>query len=102
MDAPHLPETIKTLNGHSLGHWDGDALVVDTTNFTSKTRFNGSGEKLHVVERFTRVDPKTVLYRFTVDDPETWEKSWTGVRLRQNFRARNTSAIPHCHSTSHS
>lgn len=78
MNAQHLPETIKKWNGDSVGHWDGDTLVVDTTNFTSKTRFNGSGEKLHVVERFTRVDPKTVLYRFTVDDPETWDKSWTG------------------------
>jgi hypothetical protein len=78
MNAQHLPETIKRWNGDSIGKWEGDTLVVDTTNFTSKTRFNGSGEKLHVVERFTRVDPKTILYRFTVDDPETWDRSWTG------------------------
>jgi hypothetical protein len=78
MNAEHLPQTIRRWNGDSVGRWDGDTLVVDTTNFTGKTRFNGSGEKLHVVERFTRVDPKTVLYRFTVDDPETWDRSWTG------------------------
>jgi len=78
MNAQHLPESIKRWNGDSIGHWDGDTLVVDTTNFTNKTRFNGSGEQLHVVERFTRVDPRTVLYRFTVEDPSTWDRSWTG------------------------
>jgi hypothetical protein len=78
MNAKHLPDTIKRWNGDSTGTWEGDTLVVDTTNFTDKTRFNGSGEKLHVVERFTRVDPKTILYRFTVEDPETWDRSWTG------------------------
>src|SRR5262249_2333596 len=56
----------------------GDTLVVDTTNFTGKTQFRGSSDELHVVERITRVDAKTLLYRFTIDDPETWEKPWTG------------------------
>jgi hypothetical protein len=78
MNAEHLPPTIRKWMGDSVGHWDGDTLVVDTTNFTNKTRYNGSGEQLHVVERFTRVDPKTILYRFTVEDPTTWERSWTG------------------------
>jgi hypothetical protein len=78
MNAEHLPQTIRKWMGDSVGHWEGDTLVVDTTNFTNKTRYNGSGEQLHVVERFTRVDPKTVLYRFTVEDPTTWERSWTG------------------------
>ena len=78
MNAEHLPATIRKWNGDSIGHWDGDTLVVDTTNFTGKTRFNGSGDQLHVVERFTRVDPKTVLYRFIVEDPTTWERAWTG------------------------
>ena len=58
MNAQHLPPTIRKWMGDSVGHWDGDTLVVDTTNFTNKTRFNGSGEKLHVVERFTRTDPQ--------------------------------------------
>ena len=78
MNAEHVPPAIRKWMGDSVGHWDGDTLVVDTTNFTNKTRYNGSGEQLHVVERFTRVDPKTILYRFTVEDPTTWDRSWTG------------------------
>src|SRR5262249_12784251 len=60
------------------GHWEGDTLVVETANFTSKTPFHGSSENLHVVERFTRTSPDTVLYQFTVDDPHTWGKPWSG------------------------
>jgi len=78
MNAEHLPPTVRKWMGDSIGHWEGDTLVVDTTNFTNKTQFRGSGENLHVVERFTRVDPKTILYRFTIDDPSTWDRSWTG------------------------
>ena len=57
---------------------EGDTLVVDTTNFTDKTGFRGSTPNLHVIERFTRVDGQTLLYRFTIDDPQTWTKPWTG------------------------
>jgi hypothetical protein len=64
--------------GESRGRWEGDTLVVDTTNFSEKTRFRGSTPNLHIVERFTRVDPKTLLYRFTIEDPDTWTKPWTG------------------------
>jgi hypothetical protein len=78
MNAEHLPPTIRKWMGDSVGHWEGDTLVVDTTNFTNKTRFNGSAEQLHVVERFTRTDPHTILYRFAVEDPTTWDRSWTG------------------------
>jgi len=78
MNAEHLPPTVRKWMGDSVGRWEGDTLVVDTTNFTNKTQFRGSSENLHVVERFTRVDPKTILYRFTVDDPSTWDRSWTG------------------------
>jgi hypothetical protein len=78
MNAEHLPKNIRLWLGDSVGHWDGDTLVVDTTNFTNKTRFRGSGENLHVVERFTRLDERTLLYRFTIDDPTTWTKAWTG------------------------
>jgi hypothetical protein len=78
MNAQHLPPTIRRWMGDSVGHWEGDTLVVDTTNFNDKTRFRGSTESLHVVERFTRIDDKTLLYHFTVEDPQTWGKPWTG------------------------
>ncbi|HYL39144.1 MAG TPA: hypothetical protein VEV17_24715 [Bryobacteraceae bacterium] len=78
MNAQHLPKTYRLWLGDSVGHWEGDTLVVDTTNFSDKTRFYGSTENLHVIERFTRVDDKTLLYRFTIDDPSTWTKPWTG------------------------
>ncbi len=78
MNASHLDKKFRLWLGDSVGHWEGDTLVVDTTNFTDKTRFHGSTENLHVIERFTRLDNKTLLYRFTVEDPDTWDRSWTG------------------------
>src|SRR6266849_8283516 len=78
MNAQHLPKAIRRWMGDSVGHWEGDTLVIDTTNFTDKTRFRGSTEKLHVVERFSRVDDKTLLYRFTLEDTDTWDRPWTG------------------------
>ncbi len=74
---PHVSPRIRQWPGHSTGRWDGDTLVVDTTNFTDKTGFQGSGDALHVVERFTRVDADTILYEFTVDDPGTWSSPWS-------------------------
>jgi hypothetical protein len=78
MNAQHLRKTISRWMGDSVGHWEGDTLVIDTTNFNDKTRFRGSTEHLHVVERLTRVDAKNLLYRFTVEDPDTWDRPWTG------------------------
>jgi len=78
MNAQHLPKNIRRWMGDSVGHWEGDTLVVDTTNFNDKTRFRGSTENLRVIERFTRIDDKTLLYRFTVEDPDTWDRAWTG------------------------
>jgi hypothetical protein len=78
MNAEHLPPTIRNWMGDSVGRWDGDTLVVDTTNFTGKTRFRNSTENLHVVERFSRLDKNTLLYRFTIEDPQTWTRPWTG------------------------
>jgi len=78
MNSQHLPPTIRKWMGDSIGRWEGETLVVDTTNFTDKTRYRGSTQNLHVVERFTRVDAKTLLYRFTIEDPETWTTPWTG------------------------
>jgi hypothetical protein len=78
MNAEHLPKTIRKWMGDSVGHWEGETLVVDTTNFTDKTRYRGATEDMHVVERFTRVAPNALLYRFTIEDPQTWGRSWTG------------------------
>jgi hypothetical protein len=74
---PHPPADVKQWRGDSRGHWDGNTLVVDTTNFTARNPFRGSSDKLHVVERFTPVDAETILYRFTVEDPDTWATPWT-------------------------
>lgn len=76
--SPHLPSTIRQWMGDPRGHWESDTLVVDTTNFNDKTAFHGSGANLHVVERFRRVDANTILYQFTVDDPDTWTRPWSG------------------------
>jgi len=77
INSTHKPADVRQLLGDSIGHWEGDTLVVDTTNFTDKTRFRGTSENLHVIERFTRVDPGTILYRATIDDPSTFTKQWT-------------------------
>jgi len=78
MNQPHLPSAIHRWMGDSVGRWEGDTLVVDTTNFTDKTRFRGSSANLHVVERFTRTGPRALVYRFTIEDPTTWTRPWTG------------------------
>jgi hypothetical protein len=77
MNGKHVPSNVRLWLGDSVGHWDGDTLVVDTTNFTDQTRFRGSSENLHVIERFKRVDQNTILYRATIDDPSTFAKEWT-------------------------
>jgi hypothetical protein len=77
MNAMHAPPSVRQWLGDSVGHWEGDTLVVDTTNFTSKTHFRGTSENLHVIERFTRTSPNTILYRATIDDPTTFTKQWT-------------------------
>jgi len=76
--SPHLASNIRQWFGDSRGHWEGETLVVDTTNFTARTAFRGSSENLHVVERFTRQADNSILYQFTVEDPSTWAKSWSG------------------------
>jgi hypothetical protein len=74
---PHVDSSVRQLMGDSRGHCEGNTLVVDTTNFTNRTAFQGSSDKLHVVEKFTRTDAETILYQFTVEDPETWAKPWS-------------------------
>jgi hypothetical protein len=77
MNQKHVPPDVRKWLGDSVGHWEGDTLVVDTTNFNPHIRFRGSSENLHVIERFQRVDAQTILYRATVDDPTTFTKQWT-------------------------
>jgi hypothetical protein len=74
--SPHLPPTFRQWLGDSRGHWEGDTLVIDTTNFKPRS-FQNASERLHLVERLTRVRPDTLHYEITIDDPETWEKPWT-------------------------
>jgi hypothetical protein len=70
--------TMRRWLGDSVGRWEGDTLVVDTINFKPQVSFRGSSQNLHVIERFTRVDANTMLYKFTIDDPTTWTKQWSG------------------------
>ena len=77
MNGQHVPKPIKKWLGDSIGHWEADTLVVETTNFTDKTRFMGSTDNLKVTERFTRLDATTLRYQFTIDEPSTWTKPWT-------------------------
>jgi hypothetical protein len=74
---PHLPSQIRQWMGDSRGHWEGNTLVVDVTNFGEQTSFMKSGPTLHLIERYTRVDADTVRVETTVDDPATWTKPWT-------------------------
>ena len=74
---PHLPQNVRQWMGDPRGHWEGNTLVVETTNFTDKTTFQNSSEKMRLTERFTRTGPKTMQYEFTVDDPSTYAKPWT-------------------------
>jgi hypothetical protein len=76
---PHLRGDIRQWRGDSRGHWEGDTLVVDTTNFTGKTSFRGSGAEMHLVERFTRVGADTLLYEYTIDDPKSFERAWSAA-----------------------
>ena len=74
----HLPSHIRRWMGDSVGHWEGDTLVVDTTNFNDKTHVRGSDQNLHVVERFTRTGPDTIRYQFQIDNPTAFTKPWAG------------------------
>src|SRR5437016_9137030 len=80
---PHVSQNIRQWMGDARGHWEGDTLVVDTTDFRDEIRSNafnccgGAGANLHLVERFTRVDNDTINYQYTVDDPTTFQRPWT-------------------------
>ena len=78
MNQPHAPPELRSWLGDSVGHWEGDALVVDTTNFNDTPALGGASRNLHVVERFTRIGPEALLYGFTVEDPTVWTAAWSG------------------------
>src|SRR5215510_7384401 len=84
--SPHLPASIRQWYGDSRGHWEGDTLVVDVTNFSPKTDFQGSRENRHVVERWTRTSPTTLAYEVRVEDPTVWTQPWTA---KQDFTLQN-------------
>ncbi len=81
----HLPPNVRLWQGDSIGHWEGDTLVVDTTNYRDEVRFASfnccgpAGENMHIVERFRRVDENTIDFRYTVDDPSTYTRPWTAA-----------------------
>jgi hypothetical protein len=77
---PHVASMVRQWMGDSRGHWEGNTLIVETTNFSGKTSFRGASEQLRLVERFTRVAPETLVYEFTVDDPASFVRPWT-VRI---------------------
>jgi hypothetical protein len=78
MGGEHLPSSMRKWMGDSVGHWEGDTLVVETTNFTNREFFRGATENLKVTERFTRVGPGTINYKFTIDDPMAFTTGWGG------------------------
>jgi hypothetical protein len=73
----HPPADVRFWLGDSVGHWESDTLVADTTNFREEVNFRGSSANLHVIEHFTRIDSNTLLYSATIDDPTTFVRSWT-------------------------
>jgi hypothetical protein len=95
MDSEHPPPDQRFWLGDSIGRWEGDTLVVDTTNFHPESSMRGGSENLHVVERFTPQVGGDVLYNFTVEDPTVWTAPWTGEYL---WRASDERAYEYaCH-----
>ena len=98
-ERPHLPPHIRQWWGDARGRWEGETLVVDTTNFSPETDFQGSRENLHLVERWTRLDAKTIEYVVTMEDPTTWTRPWT-VALELSQQSNEANRIykePRCH-----
>ena len=97
--GPHLPQSIRQRFGDARGHWEGNTLVVDVTNFSPKSDFMGARENLHLVERWTRIDAKTLGFSVTIEDPTTWTKPWTVNQemVRQDDQANRIYYEPRCH-----
>jgi hypothetical protein len=97
-NRPHLPKEIHQYWGDSVARWEGDTLVVDVTNFSEETEFRGSRENLHLIERYKRIDPRTLQITITAEDPTTWVKPFTFVQeLRKNADKPNMVYEGGCH-----
>ena len=96
--APALP-SVRQWWGDSRGRWEGKTLVVDVTNFSPKSNFQGAHENLHLVERWTRLDADTIEYTVTVEDPTVWTKPWTVTHelKKQSDEANRIYYEPRCH-----
>ena len=96
--SPHLPANIRQWYGDSRGHWEGNTLVIDVTNFSPKTDFQGSRENLHLVERWTRTGPTTLAYEVTIEDPTVWTRPGPSSRSSPGRATRRTGFItePRC------
>ena len=100
MNQDHAPPEIRSWLGDSVGHWEGDTLVIDTTNFNDTPALRGATHHLHVVERFTRIDADTLLYQFTVEDPNIWTAPWSGEYV---WPASDTRVYEYaCHEANYS
>jgi hypothetical protein len=97
--SPHLPPSIRLWWGDSRGHWEGNTLVVDVTNFSPRTEWQQSRENLHLIERFTRTGPNTLEYVVTMDDKTTWTKPWTVKQeyQKQGDQFNRVFKEPRCH-----
>src|SRR6516225_1928427 len=95
---PHLPASIRQWYGDSRGHWEGNTFVIDVTNFSPKTDFQGSRENRHVIERWTRTGPNTLEYAVKVEDPTVWTRPWTAKQdfIRQNEQENRIYYEPRC------
>jgi hypothetical protein len=97
--SPHLPAGVRQWYGDSRGRWEGNTLVIDVTNFSPKTDFQGSRENLHLVERWTRTGPDTLDYAVTVEDPTVWARPWTAKQefILQSNQENRIYTEPRCY-----
>lgn len=102
-NRPHLPAHVRQWWGDSRARWEGDTLIVDVTNFSAKTDFQGSRENLHLIEKFRRKDANTLEYTVTIEDPTTWAQSWTVTQelSKQEDKFNRVYKEPRCHEGNH-
>jgi hypothetical protein len=97
-NRPHLPSSIRQRYGDARGHWEGDTLVVDVTNFNQRNEYHGSRENLHLIERYRRVDANTLSFQVTIEDPTTWTRPWTPIQeLKKESDQKNQVYEGGCH-----